>query len=107
MENRFLEMDAVLKQSRQCRPKGQARPATVVRAQSRFTTAVSSNYVRTMSADQRALVILIENGGIDLGIPELADKLLDALPGSSMIPEGVRQKLIVFLRDTIKSFTDN
>ena len=65
-----------------------------------------SLFSRGLSADQRALVVLIENGGIDLGIPKLVDKLLEVLPQSNLLPESVRQKLIVFVRDTIKGFTD-
>jgi hypothetical protein len=65
-----------------------------------------SRYARSLSADQRALVVLIDNGGIDFGIPELVDRLLQALPEPGLIPEGIRQKLIVFVRDTIKGLTD-
>ena len=61
---------------------------------------------RGLTADQRALVVLIENGGIDLGIPQLVDKLLEVIPQADLIPESARQKLIVFIRDTIKGFTD-
>src|SRR4051812_28173865 len=66
-----------------------------------------TGYARSFSADQRALVVLIENGGVDLGIPDLADKLIGALPNIVQIPETVRQQLIVFLRDKIKAATDN
>lgn len=59
------------------------------------------------SASNRALVILIENGGIDLGIPDLVDKLLDALPGSSLIPDSWRPKLVTHLRDKLRSVTDD
>jgi hypothetical protein len=61
---------------------------------------------RGLTADQRALVVLIENGGIDLGIPQLVDKLLEVIPQADLIPSAARQKLIVFIRDTIKGFTD-
>jgi hypothetical protein len=93
MENRFLEKDS------------HRRP--VARLGRRGVSRAQSGFARSLTTDQRALVILIENGGVDLGIPELADKLLSALPGASMIPESARQQLVVFLRDTIKGFTDN
>jgi hypothetical protein len=66
-----------------------------------------SLYSRSLAADQRTLVILIENGGVDLGIPELVDKLLEVVPQSNLLPESARQKVIVFIRDTIQKFTDN
>ena len=59
------------------------------------------------SASDRALVILIENGGVDLGLPALVDKLLSAIPGSDIIPSSQRQKLVTYLREKIKGFTDN
>ena len=52
------------------------------------------------------LVILIENGGIDLGIPELVDKLLSSVPGASLMPDCARQQLVDFIRDKIKGLTD-
>ena len=60
-----------------------------------------------LSAADRVLVILIENGGVDLGIPELVNKLLAFLPGSGLIPDSVKQRLVAHLREKIKSFTDN
>ena len=92
MENRFLEIDAELNE---------------MRRKTRRYVASQSLYARSLTADQRSLVILIENGGVDLGIPALADKLLEALPQSRLLPESARQKVIVFLRDTIKKFTDD
>lgn len=93
MENRFLAPTA-------------ARRPLLARGKSRSFSRATSAYSGAFSADQRALVILIENGGIDLAIPELVDKLLSNVPGASLIPEDVRQKLIVFVRDTIKGLTD-
>ena len=37
------------------------------------------------SATDRVLVVLIENGGIDLGLPDLVDKLVDGIPGASAV----------------------
>jgi GH24 family phage-related lysozyme (muramidase) len=61
----------------------------------------------TFAAQDRALVILIENGGIDLGIPALVDKLWPSIPGSSLLPDSIRTKLVDFVGEKIRSFTDN
>jgi hypothetical protein len=108
MENRFLETDSYRKPvARQSSRRLEARSASAyASANGQGVSRAKSVFARSFTADQRALVILIENGGVDLGIPELADKLLAMLPGASMLPESARQKLIVFLRDTIKGFTD-
>lgn len=109
MENRFMKID----------PPRSARgtPGALRRGDDRhngreplagsMSMTRASGLAHSLSADQRALVILIENGGIDLGIPELADKLLAVLPQSALIPQSVRQTLIGFLRDTIKGLTDD
>lgn len=65
------------------------------------------DWVRPMAAQNRVLVILVENGGVDLGIPTLVEKLLQMLPGSSVIPESFRQALVDTLRSKIKAITDN
>jgi len=107
MENRFLEMDAHLKHGRTMRGMRPAkRGSQQSQAQSLRLSQSYGTYARSFSADQRALVILIENGGVDLGIPELADKLISALPDVIQVPESMRQQLIVFLRDKIKELTD-
>ncbi len=108
MENRFLETESYRKTvARQSSRRMESRGAYATGpASGQRISRAKSSFARAFAADQRALVILIENGGIDLGIPELADKLLSLLPGASMLPESARQKLIVFLRDTIKGFTD-
>src|SRR5262245_12906035 len=99
MENRFLP--ATPSRRTGARP-GPRAPV----ARSTSLSRSKSVYAHSMSADQRALVILIENGGIDLEIPELVDKILAVLPGTSLLPESVRQQLITFVHDTIKSLTD-
>jgi hypothetical protein len=59
------------------------------------------------SVPDRALVILIENGGVDLGIPMLVDKALALVPGSELIPDAVKQQLVEYVRQKIKTYTDN
>jgi GH24 family phage-related lysozyme (muramidase) len=82
---------------------GGARPG-VVDALRRMSSSQSAG--RTFPLADRTLVLLIENGGVDLGIPELAGKLLDVIPGSSILPSNVRQQLVDVLREKILSATD-
>ncbi|RYY56235.1 MAG: hypothetical protein EOO05_18900, partial [Chitinophagaceae bacterium] len=50
------------------------------------------------------LIILIENGGVDLGIPGLVDAILSKLP--DVIPDSFRAKLVQMIRDKITEWTD-
>jgi GH24 family phage-related lysozyme (muramidase) len=90
MENRFQEMDGYFAR----RGKGRAARA---RAANAPAISQSAAWVRPMSADQRVLVILIENGGIDLQIPRFVDSVIDAIPGSSLIPDSVRKAIRDFV----------
>jgi hypothetical protein len=92
MDNRFLTYSASLPV--QPRARGQA------------TGSLPRSYARSFTANQRALIVLIENGGIDLGIPELVEKLLLALPGSSLIGADTRRALVDAIRAKLKSVTD-
>ncbi|WP_137845747.1 lysozyme [Microbacterium sp. 2FI] len=59
------------------------------------------------SAADRQLVVLIHNGGIDLGIPELVDKLIAAIPGAStVVSDDMRARLISLIRDKLREVTD-
>jgi hypothetical protein len=78
----------------------------VARSGAQSFSRAKSVYARSFSAEQRALVILIENGGIDLEIPAFVDKILAVLPGTSLLPESARQSLIQFVHDTIQRLTD-
>ena len=71
MENRFTEMNARLKEA--CRTT-QSNTADRLnglhsRSLSKSATRQTSHWSRTQSATDRVLVILIENGGIDLVSP--------------------------------------
>lgn len=92
MDNRFLEQSR--EHGARVRP---GRQAAVSSAQS---------WATAMAASDRALVILVENGGVDLGIPDLVDTLLKELPGSSAIPSSFRASLVKAIEDKIKEFTD-
>jgi len=66
-----------------------------------------SIFATPLAAADRVLVILIHNGGIDLGIPELVDKLLASWPGGNLLPDATRQQLVEFIRNKIKGLTDS
>lgn len=70
-------------------------------------SAEMSALATAFAAQDRTLVILIENGGIDLGIPDLVDKLLASLPGASLFPDPLRTRMVEFIRRKIKDLTDN
>ena len=53
----------------------------------------STNWARSQSAAQRVLVILIENLGVDLRIPEAVDALINSIPGSGLIPDAAKKKI--------------
>lgn len=93
-----MEMDTMLKNN-------SIRSSRNGRSSASFSTATS--WSGTMTASNRALVILIENGGVDLGIPALVDKIFSALNSLIPVPAIARQALINFLREKITTFTDN
>ena len=106
--NRFLEMDAYLKEvsGKTCRG-GAVKTGTRSATMSTYgVTRVRSVWSRPFAATDRTLVILIENGGVDLGIPDVVDKVLSNVPGASILPDSVKQDLVEFLRNKIKSLTD-
>ncbi len=105
MDNRFMPASA---RPSLRGPQARRNPCYGAAARTAATLSIDERgLARAQSAGQRVLVVLIENGGIDLGIPELADRLLAALPGGDLLPDDMRQRLIVFLRDTVKKFTDD
>src|SRR5947207_8277698 len=110
MENRFLEMDDYLRQI--SGKKSQYRDGQSSKASAGLhggwngiASSLSSEWVQPFSARDRVLVILIENGGVDLGIPTLAEKLLPYLPGTELLPDVYRQKLVDHISKKIKSYT--
>ena len=93
MDNRFL--------AQQSRAHG-AR----IRPGGRTEVSAAQSWATAMAASDRALVILVENGGVDLGVPALVDTLLKELPGSSAIPDSFRASLVKAIEDKIKEYTD-
>ncbi len=110
MENRFLEMNDYLGQVARTRGPALLRPRRRAATPAPIPAALAlhqSLFATSFAAADRVLVILIHNGGIDLGIPELVDKLLASVPGSSVLPDSTRQQLVDFIRNKIKSLTDS
>ena len=110
MENRFLQMNDYLGRVAKTRGPVLLRPrrrtaAAAVPAD--LALPQSLRFATPFAAADRALVILIENTGVDLGIPDLVDKLLTSVPGASLLPDATRQQLVEFIRDKIKSLTDS
>ncbi|MFT3877540.1 MAG: hypothetical protein QM708_14135 [Propioniciclava sp.] len=59
------------------------------------------------SAADRQLVVLIENGGIDLGLPALVEKLVQAIPGAeAIITPDVRRSLAETINEAIRRTVD-
>lgn len=96
MENRFREMTAYLGDLTTRAKHGAAatRWGSPAVADDR-----SRSWATSLSAAQRVLIVLIENGGIDLRIPDVVDAILGAIPGSSLLPDTVRQTI----RDAVAS----
>src|SRR6266536_3369142 len=92
-ENRFLEVDHQMRHRR--RHHGVPRYAGI------------ESLALPFAATDRVLVVLIENGGINLGIPWLVDKLLSMVPGASMLPGSVRDGMVNALRRKLEEITDN
>jgi hypothetical protein len=59
------------------------------------------------SATDRVLVVLIHNGGVDLGLPALVDKLISEIPGASaLIGDSLKAQIVTGLQDWLKKTTD-
>jgi GH24 family phage-related lysozyme (muramidase) len=66
------------------------------------------SWAGSMAAADRVLVVLIENGGIDLGLPDLVNKLVDGIPGvSAVIGEDLKARMVTALRDWLLTTTDH
>lgn len=113
MENRFFEMDDYLNRLSGKRGFGcdtQSGNGSHRHRRERkqiFPRYQSSLWSQPFSAADRTLVILIENGGVDLGIPELIQKLFSVIPQANLIPDEYRQKLVDYIREKLKKYTDN
>jgi GH24 family phage-related lysozyme (muramidase) len=67
-----------------------------------------SPWVAPQAATTRELVVLIENGGIDLNLRPLVDAAVDRIPGASLvISQDMRGAIVAQLREWIRRTTDN
>lgn len=111
MSNRFLEKKAYLEGLSTTTARAQSSTLARTASQGRQATSISSRnrygFSGPMSTDERVLVVLMENGGIDLGVGSLIDHLLDLVPGSSVIPRSFRDALVRYVDERIRSATDN
>jgi hypothetical protein len=65
-------------------------------------------WVVPQAAGQRELVVLLENGGIDLGLRGLVDGVVNLLPGASLlVSEDVRGAIAARLREWLRQTTDD
>jgi len=60
-----------------------------------------------LAVTDRALVVLIDNGGIDLQLGDVVDGLLALVPAGRMLTGSLRQDIVNALHDKIKSVTKN
>jgi|GEM_PF-5404882 len=99
MNNRFLEMERQLRS-----------PTLGPRRRERNLASASSgsvsHYARPLAAVDRALVVLIENGGVDLELDVVVDVLFAATAIGSLLPDSSRTTLAKYLEEKIRSFTD-
>jgi hypothetical protein len=103
-QNRFLEVSDYLAHVPARAAPGSRR---VPGAGARPGWSGRQRLTRSMSAADRALVVLLDNGGLDLGLPGLIDSILRELPGSGAIPESVRRDIVTWLQRKLKEVTDN
>ena len=95
-ENRFVELDRQVR-----RIRGNYSIPRIAGMQS------FSPFSFPLAATDRALIVLIDNGGIDLQLGDVVDRLLALVPGGSVLPDSARQGIVNALHDKIKSVTKN
>ncbi|MBX7225027.1 MAG: glycoside hydrolase family protein [Chitinophagales bacterium] len=107
MENRFLTMDNYLKNLRaiptdnNIRAKGSKSGRSRFRAFQPEVGAMSYNgFSKPFTASQRVLIVLIENGGIEIDTRKILEPLLQ------VIPETFRETAFSYLNRKIKEYTD-
>lgn len=59
------------------------------------------------SASDRVLIVLLENGGLDLRLGDLVDRILAAVPSIIPIPDSFRSQLKDYLNKKIRELTDD
>jgi hypothetical protein len=107
MENRFLQPQSFYRPMSEPYVQSRGSHARSYDETSQSFSSAKSVFSRAASTEQRSLVVLIENGGIDLDLSSLADKIIAIIPGGNMVPASMRSKLITLLHDEIKALTDD
>ena len=106
MSNRFLDIGRIGGTGVRRAARHGAAWAVAARPHA-LSRQASDRWARPFSAADRVLVVLLENGGVDLGIPALVDRLLSSLPGSSAIPDSFKESLVNTIREKLRSVTDS
>lgn len=101
-ENRFLEVDRQVRRARAHR-----HPHHHHHQHEGLGLSGMESLAFPFSTTDRVLVVLIDNGGIDLGLPDLVDRLLAQLPGGSVVPGSVKTALVNALRAKLREATNN
>ncbi len=106
MNNRFLDKKSYLDSLSPMTAR--SRATALGRQAPRGATASYSRFrpSRQFAATDRALVVLMENGGIDLGIGEFVDELLEGIPGADMLPRAAIDNLVDYVDQRIRQATD-
>src|SRR5262245_50404148 len=66
-----------------------------------------SRFSATKTIADRVLVVLIQNGGVDLGLPDLVNRLIDEIPGAAaLIGDDLKAQIVTSLRDWLRKTTD-
>ncbi|UJR82738.1 glycoside hydrolase family protein [Sandaracinus amylolyticus] len=103
MENRYLLLNRQLSELDRLRTKSSRDGISAPFGESPFAPGGWGSYTRAQSVGDRALVVLIENGGIDLDV----GAWIDLLPGSSLIPSSTKSALASAIRQGIKRLSDD
>jgi GH24 family phage-related lysozyme (muramidase) len=111
MTNRFVDKKAYLDGLTASMSRTRVSSLTHAAAHGLWDPSIASRnrfgFSGPLSTDERALVVLMENGGIDLGVGSLIDQLLSAVPGASVIPRSARDALVRYVDERIRSATDS
>jgi GH24 family phage-related lysozyme (muramidase) len=108
VENRFIEMDEYLEQFTRTKKRHRNTLTHLPEPNGSNSYSISKSFEWSVpfSVQNRVLVVLMENGGVDLGLPQLVDKLLTALH-VNFVPDTIKQKVAGYLNEKFKSLTDN
>ncbi|MBS0124994.1 glycoside hydrolase family protein [Thetidibacter halocola] len=110
MQNRFLDRKAYL--SGLSPTTARSRASSLAKTASRggslpaITQRNRFGFAVPMAATDRALVVLMENGGIDLQIGSFVDGLLRGIPGGNLLPNAAIDPLVSYVEQRVRQATD-